>query len=185
MNDLPRTIECGDAIVTLRRFKPEDLEALLRFMRTLPEHDLLFLGRDLRHRKVIEAWLGEIEDGFIDSLIAEAPQGVVGTSALTRDPLGWSTHVGEVQLLVAPALRGEGLGRAMLEEGFRIAHQRQLQKLVARMTPDQTAALALFESLGFDREALLGNHVMDRNGAVHDLIVLSQSVAGAAGQLAA
>ncbi|MCJ8156562.1 GNAT family N-acetyltransferase [Sphingomonas sp. LaA6.9] len=185
MNDLPKTIECSGKVVTLRRFRADDLDAMLKFARSLPEHDLLFLDRDLKHRKVVDAWLAEIEDGFIDSLIAEAPSGVVGTSALVRDPLGWSTHVGELRLLVSPKLRGVGLGRAMLEESFRMALQRDLRKLIARMTPDQTAAIALFEDLGFVREALLADHVMGRDGVTHDLIVLSQTVERAAARLVA
>ena len=38
--------------------------------RALPEHDLLFLGRDLTHPRVVEAWLGAIGEGWIDSLVA-------------------------------------------------------------------------------------------------------------------
>lgn len=185
MSDLPRTIECGGKPFTLRRFKPEDLDAMLKFARKLPEYDLLFLGRDLKHRKVIEAWLNEIEDGFIDSVLAEGPSGVVGTAAVVRDPLGWSGHVGEVRLLVSLRLRGAGLGRAMLEECFRMAMHRDLKKLIAKMTPDQTGAIALFESMGFRGEALLKDHVMGRDGQVHDLVVLSHDVSRVAAQMEA
>ena len=41
---------------TIRRFRPTDDDAVLAFTATLPEHDLLFSGRDLRHPRVIEAW---------------------------------------------------------------------------------------------------------------------------------
>ncbi len=34
---------------TIRRFRPADADAMLGFAQALPEHDLLFLGRDLRH----------------------------------------------------------------------------------------------------------------------------------------
>lgn len=185
MTDLPRTMTIEGGAVTLRRFRSEDLDAMMRFARALPEHDLLFLGRDLKHRKVIEAWLAEIEDGFIDSLVAEGDEGILATSALVRDPLGWSPHVGEVRLLVLPDQRGHGLGCALLEESFRIAIARDTRKLVARMTPDQTGAIALFESLGFRGEALLRDQVMGRDGQVHDLAILSLDVARAAAQLEA
>ena len=61
------------------------------FAERLPEHDLLFLGRDLRHPRVIAAWVEAIGEGSIDSLIAEDDQGrLVGAAALVRDPLGWA-----------------------------------------------------------------------------------------------
>jgi len=164
MTDLP---------VTIRRFKSDDVDAMMRFSRALPEHDLLFLSRDIKHRRVIEAWLEAIEDGFIDSFVAEDGDAIVGTCALVRDPLGWSTHVGEIRLLVSPQLRGQGVGRRLLEEMFTVAEQRELTKLVARMTPDQRGAIQLFEEHGFQDEAVLKDQVMDRQGTVHDLLVLS------------
>lgn len=168
MTDLP---------VTIRRFKSDDVDAMMRFSRAVPEHDLLFLSRDIKHRKVVDAWLEAIDDGFIDSFLAEDGDAIVGTCALVRDPLGWSTHVGEVRLLVSPQLRGQGVGRRLLEEMFKVAIQRDLRKLVAQMTPDQRGAIRLFEEHGFRGEALLKDQVMDRQGSVHDLAILSLDLA--------
>ncbi len=119
----------------IRRFAPGDRDAMLAFANTLPEHDLLFLGRDLKHPRVVEAWQAAIEDGWIDSLIAEDGGAFVGTAALVRDPLGWSAHVGEIRLLVAPGKRGSGIGRDLLEAIYAVAMERGLEKLTAQMTP--------------------------------------------------
>lgn len=166
----------------IRRFESGDRERMLAFAGKLPEHDLLFLGRDLRQPRVVEAWLAAIGEGWIDSLIAEdeASGEVLGTAALVRDPLGWSSHVGEVRLLVSAGRRGAGLGRDMLEAVFAIARERGLAKLTAAMTPDQAGAVALFESLGFRGEALLKDHVRDPSGGCHDLAILSFDAARAA-----
>lgn len=158
---------------TIRRFAAADRDPMLAFAKALPDHDLLFLGRDLQHPRVVDAWVGAIDEGFIDSLVAEDAGAIVGTAALVRDPLGWSPHVGEVRLLVAADQRGHGLGRDLLQAIFPIAAQYDLKKLIARMTPDQTGSVALFESLGFRGEAMLRNHVRDRAGTMHDLVILS------------
>lgn len=160
----------------VRRFEPDDAERMRSFAHGLPEHDLLFLGRDLRHPRVIEAWLRAVREGWIDSLVAEdgEPGGaLLGCAALVRDPLGWSPHMGEVRLLVSAERRGAGLGRDLLEAVFAIAAERELAKLTAAMTPDQTGAVALFESLGFRGEALLRHQVQGRDGVRHDLAILS------------
>ena len=161
----------------IRRFAPGDRDAMLAFAESLPEHDLLFLGRDLKHPRVIEAWLGAIEEGWIDSLVAEEDGKFVGTAALVRDPLGWSAHVGEIRLLVAPERRGAGLGRDLLEAIYAVAAERGLEKLTAQMTPDQIGSVMLFESLGFRAEALLKDQVRDRSGNPHDLAILCHDVA--------
>jgi len=162
---------------TLRRFRPDDAAAMLAFARALPEHDLLFLGRDLRHPRVVDAWLAAIADGWIDSLVVEADGAICGTAALVRDPLGWSAHVGEVRLLVGAACRGTGIGRDLVEALFAIAGSHGLAKLSARMTPDQAGSIALFEGLGFRAEALLRDEVRGRDGRPHDLAILSLDLA--------
>jgi len=161
---------------TIRRFRPTDDAAMLAFAASLPEHDLLFLGRDLRHPRVIEAWQQAIGEGWIDSLVAEDDGRIVATGALVRDPLGWSGHVGEIRLLVAPDRRGAGLGGDLLEALLSIAHAHGLAKLSATMTPDQAGSIALFEGLGFRREARLADHVRASDGATHDLLVLARAV---------
>lgn len=161
----------------IRPFRPGDRDAMLAFAKTLPSDDLLFLGRDLRVPRVVEAWLEAIAEGWIDSMVAEENGQVVGTAALVRDPLGWSAHVGEVRLLVAADRRAAGLGRDLLEAVFQIAPRRGIEKLSARMTTEQAGAVSLFESVGFRGEALLKDHVRGPDGRTHDLAILSYDIA--------
>ncbi len=161
----------------IRRFRDGDQNAMEGFATGLPDHDLLFLGRDLKHPRVIAAWLEAIGEGWIDSVVADEGGTIVGTAALVRDPLGWSAHVGEVRLLVAPERRGVGLGRDLLQALMAVAAERGLAKLTAAMTPDQTASIELFETLGFRGEALLRDQVRDREGRSHDLVVLAYDAA--------
>jgi hypothetical protein len=53
------------------------------------------------------------------------------------------------------------------------------------MTVDQRGAIAVFEGMGFRAEALLRDHVEDRDGNKHDLVILSHDVAKFQGQMAA
>ena len=167
------TIDCGGTPVGIRPFAREDAVAVGRFAESLPEHDLLFLGRDLKHARVIEAWLDAVQAGEIESLVAMVDADVVATTAIVRDPLGWSPHVAEVRLLVSPTMRGKGLGRALLDASIDLAREAGSTKLMARMTPDQRGAITLFEEAGFRGEAMLRDHVRGRNGRVHDLAILS------------
>ena len=161
----------------IRRFRPDDRDKVIAFAATMSEHDLLFLSRDVREPRVVTAWLKAIDEGEIDSLIAEDDGEIVATAALVRDPLSWSAHVGEVRLLVAPGRRGSGLGGDLLQGIFMIAQQRGLAKLTARMTVDQTGSIALFEGVGFRAEAMLKDQVRGTDGKSHDLAILSYDAA--------
>jgi RimJ/RimL family protein N-acetyltransferase len=149
----------------------------LGFAQALPEHDLLFLTRDITQPKVVAAWLRDIEDGAIVSLLALKGPKVVGTSAVVRDALSWSPHVGDIRVLVAREMRGQGLGQILAQESIAAATAMGLEKLMVRMTVDQVAAIAVFESLGFRGEALLRDHVKDRAGKKYDIAILSHDVA--------
>ena len=170
-------VDCDGKAVEIHPFARGDAAAVATFAQTLPAHDLLFLSRDLKHARVIEAWQEAVARGEIESLIAICDGTVVATTAIVRDPLGWSPHVAELRLLVAPAMRGMGLGRALLDASIALAVEGGATKLSARMTPDQRGAIALFEAAGFRGEAMLRDQVRDREGQLHDLAILSLDVA--------
>jgi RimJ/RimL family protein N-acetyltransferase len=174
---MTKTLDCSGMAVTIRPFAHADATGVAAFAQSLAEHDLLFLSRDIKHARVIEAWRDAIDAGEIESLVATATidgaETVVGTTAIVRDPLGWSAHVAEIRLLVSPVMRGKGLGRALLDATMVLAREAGATKLTARMTPDQRGAITLFEEAGFRGEAMLRDHVRGRDGAFHDLAILS------------
>lgn len=172
------------AEVEYRALTGVDGPAVLAFARELPEHDLLFLARDLTHPKVIDAWLDGVAGGEIASDAAFSEGRMIGFTALITDALSWSPHVGEVRAIVAADWRGKGVGRALIERAVRAAIERGLEKLTARMTPDQHGAITVFEELGFRAEAMLRDHVRTRSGDTFDLAILSLDVAANAAQRA-
>ena len=181
----PRTADCGGSPVEIARMTGADRAALAAFVATLPAHDLLFVPRDLGHPKVIDAWMRSLDAGELVSLVARDGGAMVGCTAIFVDELSWSKHVGELRVLVSPDWRGRGLGRMLIQECFAQALELGLKKLVAQMTVDQRAAIALFEELGFRAEALLGRHVADRDGKLHDLALLGHDVDAVRGRMQA
>ena len=50
----------------------------------------------------------------------------------------------------------------------------ELQLLTARMVLDQAAAQSVFRRLGFQREAVLWDYVIDADGKTHDLLIATR-----------
>jgi RimJ/RimL family protein N-acetyltransferase len=182
---LPRTVDCAGAPLTLRLMGAGDEAAMLAFSRALAPHDLLFLRRDITQPKVVRAWLKEIEAGAIVSILALEGAAIVGCAAVVRDPLSWSAHVAELRVVIAESMRGRGLGVLLAQEAFALALAMGAEKLTAQMTLDQKSAMATFEGLGFAMEAMLRDHVKDRAGAKHDVVVMSGDIARLAARHAA
>lgn len=182
-NRYPRTLELNGSTFKLRLMRPEDEARVLEFAERLPRHDLLFLQRDISKPRVMAAWVREIEAGHTPSLLALRGDEVVGCSAIVIDPHSFSPHVGDVRAMLALDARTHGLGRVLVQESFLLALSMGLEKLTARMTVDQEAAMQVFQDLGFRAEALLKNHVRGEDGVSHDLVVLSHDVAAVQGKM--
>jgi len=173
---LPTTMTLGGEELTIRRLERVDRESILAFARALAPHDLLFLRRDITQPDQVDAWLDDIEQGYTISIGAFDAGGLAGYSTVGRDHMTWTAHVAELRVLLAQRVRGKGLGRLLTEQAFAIAREIGIRKMMAQMTTDQLAAIAVFRRMGFEPEAVLRNQVLDRDGRLHDLQIMSLDV---------
>jgi RimJ/RimL family protein N-acetyltransferase len=155
----------------IRAIESADGPALRRFFARIPDSDRTFLKEDVQDERVLEEW---VQPGGARAIAIDG-DAVVGSVAVV--PLhGWSSHVGEVRLVVDPEHRGRGLGRSLARRAVLDALEMHLTKLVVEVIADQEALIAMFRGLGFEPEALLTDHVRDRDGELRDLIVLANAV---------
>jgi ribosomal protein S18 acetylase RimI-like enzyme len=156
----------------VRRIEPADRPALERFLAALPDADRTFLKEDVGDPDVVATW---VRPGEARSIAVRDDGEVAGYLAVI--PLhGWSSHVGELRLVVAPDERGQGVGRTLARHAVLEALALDLAKLVVEVIADQEALVAMFRALGFEPEALLADHVRVRSGDLRDLLVLAHSV---------
>jgi ribosomal protein S18 acetylase RimI-like enzyme len=155
----------------IRPIEADDEPALSRFFERIPESDRTFLKEDVGDPRVLEDW---VQPGP-GRTVAVDDGAVVGALAVVR-LVGWSSHVGEVRLVVDPDHRGRGIGRLLARQAVLEAVDMGLAKLVVEVIADQGPLIAMFRGLGFEPEALLTDHVRDRTGQMRDLIVLANSV---------
>jgi L-amino acid N-acyltransferase YncA len=159
-------------MMEIRRIETGDEAAIERFLDGIPEADRTFLKEDVADPAVLAAW---VRPGDARSIAVDEQGGVVGYVAVI--PLhGWSSHVGEVRIVVDPDNRGRGVGRELARHAVLEALELDLSKLVVEVIADQEALIAMFRGLGFEPEALLIDHVRDRSGGLRDLLVLAHSV---------
>ena len=184
-SEFPKTVPVEGGTIELRLMSAADEGRVLAFAQGLPTHDLLFLPRDISQPKVLAAWVRAIEAGSMTTLLAVQGDKVVGCAAIFRDPHSWSPHVGELRVVTAPSVRGKGAGRALIQHCFALMLPNGIETIVAHKTNDQQGAIAVCERLGFRSEGLLREHVQDREGKRHDIVILSHDVAKVLGQMTA
>jgi len=156
----------------LRRITEVDAELVAAFLSSLPDGDRTFFKEDTDVAAVrrwgaddrIMRWLLLGPDDRPQAYLAIIPG------------VGWSAHVGELLLIVGAEHRRRGLGRGLarfgLLEGFRLG----LKKLTIEVVADKDGDLQMFTAIGFDAEAILKNQIIDRDGELHDLVVLAHDI---------
>jgi L-amino acid N-acyltransferase YncA len=159
-------------LADLRRLTASDAEATTRFLRNLPEGDLTFL-KEPADDDTVKRWLADAhsyqwvvvgEDGELQAMLSVIPGAL------------WSSHVAELRLVVGEAFRRRGLGRRLARHGLAEALRLGLRKLMVEVVADKEGDIAMFEAIGFEAEALLRDQICDRDGNVHDLVLLSHEV---------
>jgi len=166
----------GGQKVDLRPMVREDAQALLNFFQRLSPEDRKFLKHDVTNPAVVQEWAEKLDYERVVPMLATAGSRIVGNSTLHRRLFSWSPHVGEIRIVTDPEYRRQGLGRHLARELFLLAVRLGLEKVLAEMLEDQHAAIAVFEHLGFEKEAVFRNHVKDRQGKKHNLIVMSHDI---------
>ena len=118
--------------------------------------------------------LEDIRKGTTTTVLAFSNGAIIGDGSMHHHRAQWTRHIGEIRLLIGAGGRGQGLGRILADEIYAIANILGLRMLTAQMTFDQQAAISIFRRLGFQREAVLTDYVMDADGNARDLLVATR-----------
>lgn len=146
-----------------------DTDDVWSFFQRIPEGDRTFVKEPVTDQAIVSAWA---DDRRALRYLARADARIVGYVAMIPG-VGWSRHVGELRLVVDPAVRRQGLGQRLASHALRAALDAGLTKVVVEVVAEQDSTIALFTRLGFRAEALLEDHVQDPEGRYGDLIVLA------------
>ncbi len=170
----PREVQVASGPITLRLMGEQDIDAVLAFAQTLPPDDLLYLLSDITQPPAVRNWVSAIKAGRTITVLALRDDRVVGEATLLHNSTSWRRHLGEIRIQISPVARRQGLARLLASEIDAIGNQLGLHLLTARMTLDQTAAHNVFRRLGFQREAVLWDYAITRDGKTRNVLVATK-----------
>lgn len=162
--------------VVIRNLLKTDRDALATFGQSLPKNDLLYLEQDFTHPQIIDH-LADVAnaENWRQIVAITSDERIVGYTAALRMP-GWSNHVANIQLIVQPEYRRSGLGMQLAQAIVEEARDFGATKVTVDMLAALNAGQAIFSRLGFAVEGQLARHAIDRDGNLHDIVIMSAFV---------
>jgi ribosomal protein S18 acetylase RimI-like enzyme len=160
--------------VNVRPITADDVDRVVAFFGRVPEGDRTFFKEPFTGIDTVRGWLADERSTRLLAFDEGAGDrdDVIGYAAVVAG-IGWSSHVGELRLVVDPAQRRRGIGHALAKAALAAALEGGLSKVVVEAIATQDATIALFAQLGFVPEALLEGQVRDAAGELQDLMVLA------------
>jgi len=166
----------NDIDVKVRPLRVDEFEKSYRFFCNLSESDKIYLRVDVSDPEVIRARLKENPIENVYRIAATYNDQIVGEASLTWPRAGWTSHVGEIRVIILRDFRRIGLATYLYRDLFVEAVKNRLKKIEVQMTPYQVSARSCVEKLGFQEEGILRGFVKDGKENKHDLQIMSVQV---------
>jgi RimJ/RimL family protein N-acetyltransferase len=138
--------------LTLRQGRVADAVGLVDYVNAVAAEGRYFLTDRLEHSMTEEHRWIRAHDGGPGGLLIVVVDGegkVVGNLSATRSKYSKGKHRAQVGLGMLPPYRGQGVGRALLEECVVWAKAHKVSKLSLEVFSSNRRAIALYRSFGF------------------------------------
>jgi acetyltransferase len=160
--------------VQLRPIRPEDEPAHHAFLTRLTPEDIRFryfgLVRDFPHSQLARQTQVDYDREMAFIATAHNPEGQPETLAEVRIVADPDNTQAEFAIVVRSDVKGQGLGRILLDKMIRYCNSRGTGKLVGQVLPDNHAMLHLAKSLGFKSRALPEGDAVEVRLALHSQV---------------
>ena len=159
--------------VFLREVTAGDHDRSLRFFKSLPTDDRRYLRVDVTQSEVVSRRIRQGVSGEVYRLMALVEDEIVGDGALEYSQDHWRGHLGEIRVIVSHDFRGKGLAKIFIRELFKVAENREIEKVVVKILAPQTSVRLICEKLGFRVEAEVPEYAKDLDGNLQSLVIMS------------
>lgn len=131
------------------------------------------LRSDADHLQAWIAFFCDQPDNLLLIAQAQASQSIVGVLDYHRLTLTRQNHVGQMGVSVAPAYRGQGLGKALIATLIDwLRENRSVVKLTVQVQAGNTGSVQLFQKCGFELEARIAKAIQQDQG-FEDILLFS------------
>jgi RimJ/RimL family protein N-acetyltransferase len=146
------------------------------FFKSLPLEDRQYLRSDVTDIEQIKLRMNPGPFFSIWRLVAEEKGRIIADATVCRHVTGWMRHTSEIRCIIHPSYKRKGLGSLLIWELFQKTLSDKTHMVFCDVMPEQKAAIAVLERLGFKLSMIRPNHVKDISDKKHDLYIYTKNV---------
>lgn len=159
----------------IRQVEEHDAENLIEYSKTIfasTDQVLTTLEEYTISVADEKTWINNIRKSLNSKLlIAELDGRIVGFLFFIGQQKIKIAHTGEVGVNVHPDYRGQGIGRALMEDLIEWANNHEIiEKIILQVFATNLKAISLYNSLGFKEEGRFVKAVKQKNGEHVDVV---------------
>lgn len=167
----------GNAIASgrpiIRPARPEDAPGMLAVTRTIADEAVYFVvePQEIRPEAQQRERIATRDHQEDEILVAEADGQIIGFLSVKRGQMARTRHTAQLGLGVLPAVRGQGVGRRLLEGAEAWARSVGVKKLCLGVFAMNEGARRLYERLGYEVEGVQKRQFLVQGHYVDDIIM--------------
>lgn len=155
----------------VRRAQPEDADALAEGMKAVADEGRwLATTSSVSQRELTERFRRGLEQGHVVFALEDEGR-LVGCLGMHPTSAAGVLSLG---MWILAAWRGRGGGRQLVDAAIEQASSSGLHKLELEVFPDNSAAIALYASAGFEVEGLRRSHYRRPDGSLRSALLMAR-----------
>ncbi len=174
----PKVVRCKNLLsVMIQPLEHHHVHALVDMLKALPPEEQALLPCDINDPEYPSQIHQQLDDGSVHRLVAwHGTQEILGSLAMYPGSARWVQHTARITQVTHPAFRRAGIGMVLLDEVLNMAEDHGIKKVYSELTDMHKIAISMVKGIGFKREAVLKEHMLDDAGNAHNLYIYALSV---------
>jgi GNAT superfamily N-acetyltransferase len=162
--------------VTVRDLSRDDVFLSQKFFQSIPGSKRKYFRSDVMNINHLEERCLEAEKGKVIRRIALMSGAIVADASLAIDSDTWKSGTAYLRLVIDPDHIGKGVQFALAKDMYDVAHEKHLEKIVAKFMRPQKDLMEIYQKLGFRIEGVLPDYVHDQEGKEQDMVIMIASL---------
>ncbi|MFT5465471.1 MAG: L-amino acid N-acyltransferase YncA [Verrucomicrobiales bacterium] len=166
-------------VISIRQAQPLDAEEIWALFReVIKEGESYYLDDSATEEEGRDFWMGEDKTTYV---AVDAEDRVVGAYVIRQNEIGRGSHLANVSYMVAPEVRGEGIGRALCADSIAETQRQGYRGIIFDcVVATNLRAVEAWRMMGFEIVGMVPNAFLHKSKGYVNIYIMYKALGEAA-----